>query len=268
MKIMPNKKLGYDYMFKEIICNEKNPHMIEQFLYNLLKIKINKLEMIKKELLGNELAKKLEAIFKINNDIFVHIMINTEYHSWTRDRSLAYFLNLVGYEGMKNLDAKFINIDINYGMDNEFDCEEYILTNDKNDIYIDNIKLLEYNMDKIVKKFKLLSDDKKINFEYKYLVMLDTDNLNIEKTKKIFKGDDLIMEYINSVEKLKNENKYLNFIESERDWKMRINSVYYEAREELIRKIALNMLDNNYNIKDISEITSLDEDEITDALEE
>ena len=76
--------------------------------------------------------------------------------------------------------------------------------NKRGERYVENFKIIEYNMDKIMDIWYSL-DEEKI-YKYKELIMLDLDEEGLEKLGRITGGDKLMEEFREKVEKINEEN--------------------------------------------------------------
>ncbi len=115
--------------------------------------------------------------------------------------------------------SEYLHIDLSYGMHDEKECREYYVMDKDGYLYIKNMKIIEYNMDRIT-KYWYNGDKKKIE-EYKYLIMLglDRDSLNT-----LAEGDKYMEEYTKKVEELNDRDAYTPWITPEEDAEMILNT--------------------------------------------
>lgn len=78
--------------------------------------------------------------------------------------------------------TEFIHIDFPYGLNDKEDYREYYVMDKNGKKYIENLKIIEYNMSKITNYFKK-SDKRKVQ-KYKHLIMLDLDRNNLKELSK------------------------------------------------------------------------------------
>ena len=68
----------YDRVFKTVLCDEENPHLLQEFLSRILKKKIEIVEFLRNELPVNDVIEKVKTVdvlVKADNE-YVHIEIN------------------------------------------------------------------------------------------------------------------------------------------------------------------------------------------------
>lgn len=174
--------------------------------------------------------------------------------------------------------TEFIHIDFTYGLNkNEEEKREYYVMDEKNKKYIENLKIIEYNMDKIMRYYES-NDEKKIK-EYGHLIMLDLDKNNL---RKLSKGDDFIMKFDKELEELNERETYEPALTYEEDLIYCMNTekalARKEGREAGLKEghaeglkegskdkaisIASNLLNENIDISIISKTTGLSVEEI------
>ena len=113
-----------------------------------------------------------------------------------------------------------------------------------------------------IKNYWYNSDRKKVN-EYKHLIMLDLDQVNLDK---ISIGDDFVKEYEKQVTTLNKQETFQSFMSYEEDQRLIQNTekkiAYEDGLEQGISQekieIAKNMLKGNIDISIISRTTGLD----------
>ena len=133
------------------------------------------------------------------------------------------------------------------------------------------IKIYELNMD-YYKKIWYDKNEKEIE-KNKYLVMLDLDKEELKKMPK----DKIVDKYITNVTIVNDDPEFQEYMSKEEDERKIKNSLLTEAKEEgfnegisegikkgintgkedKARKITINLLKTNMNIKEISKITGL-----------
>ena len=198
--------------------------MLEQLLHNILKIDIYNIQLLNNELIVknvNERGKIVDSLIKVNDKIYIHIEVNTHKDKIMNLRNLVYFYHIVStkteHSKKYNKDELFIHIDFSYGLSNiKGEVEEYKERNKTGTLeYIDSIKIIEFNMDKIT-NFWYSKDEEKIK-EYKYLIMLSLEKEELEKLCSKFEGDEFIMKFKKKCEKINSDEKYTSFLTPEED---------------------------------------------------
>ena len=144
---------------------------------------------------------------------------------------------------------------------------EYKIRDKHNNEFIKNFIIYDINMEKV--KDIWYSKSKKEIENNKYLIMLDLDLEELDELSKISK-DRRVNKYMDEVKRVNEDPEFREFISAEEDNRKIENSIKKELREDGIKEgqrkekieIAKNMLSKNMDIKLISEITGLMEDEI------
>ena len=285
--IKENKKFytaRYDRVFKTILCDEDNPYLLQEFLSRLLKKKIEIVEFLRNELPVNnvlEKVKTVDVLVKADGE-YIHIEVNIGVPKYLHIRNFIYFSSLYSKKiqrGKKyDSDTKFVHLDFTYGMDkNKEDYIVYYVKSDNGEKYVDNIKIIEYNMDKIMDYW--YNDDKKKVREYKHLIMLD---LKTEDLEKMSKGDDFVEEVNKKLTELNEQETFQSAMTYEKDQLLILNTEKHisfeegkdegkkegkqegklEGKQESKIEIAKNLLTLKVAISDISKATGLTEEEI------
>ena len=203
--------------------------------------------------------------------------LNTNFDEVTHERNLVYYTTLYSQKKLRgkyieDIDEKLevLHIDINF---NESQKEEekkvFYVQNEKGIKYSESFKIITVN----IAKYKHMWYDKNIKGDktHIYLVMLDA---NKEELRKLAKVDKLIKGVEEEVEKLNDDFVFRREISREEEAKireqMRVNEAKKEGKLEGIEEgetnkanaIAKNMLEKGYSIKEISEITNLNTEDI------
>ena len=285
--IKENKKFytaRYDRVFKTILCDEDNPYLLQEFLSRLLKKKIEIVEFLRNELPVNnvlEKVKTVDVLVKADGE-YIHIEVNIGVPKYLHIRNFIYFSSLYSKKvqrGKKyDSDTKFVHLDFTYGMDkNKEDYIVYYVQSDNGEKYVDNIKIIEYNMDKIMDYW--YNDDKKKVREYKHLIMLD---LKTEDLEKMSKGDDFVEEVNKKLTELNEQETFQSAMTYEEDQLLILNTEKHisfeegkdegkqegklEGKQESKIEIAKSMLKDNMNVEIISRYTGLSTQEINTLL--
>ena len=135
-----------------------------------------------------------------------------------------------------------------------------MIRDEDNDPFVRNFIIYDINMVKC--KNLWYTKDKEFD-KYKYLMMLD---LNEEKLEDLSKKDKVVSKYMETLEEVNKDPELREYMSAEEDNRKIENSIKKELREEGQKErnveIAKNMLSKSMDIKLISEITGLMEDEI------
>ncbi|MBR1414149.1 MAG: hypothetical protein IJ574_05745 [Bacilli bacterium] len=282
---MSKKKSFYtckdDKVFKTIFCNSNNPEPMKELLSRILKEEIKTFEFLTNELPVSyvlEKSKRVDCLMLVNNK-YVHVELNTETAKFIRVRNYASFSSIFSKNVMVgeeyDVNKQFIHIDISFNLSKKKDCKMNNTVNDHKDDYIENLRLVEFNMDKII-DYWYNNDTEMIN-KYKHLIVLNLPRKELEKI--IEKEDDEFMVYVGkSILELNDQERYAPLITPEEDYILTMNSYKRLARDEGLAEgrakgleegraaeknsMALNMLKENCDIAFITRMTKLSEKEV------
>ena len=272
-----------DRAFKEVFLNPDNSDLLKALLEFILKIKIDKLEIKKTELLSGNVNikdKRVDAIVHTGNKK-IEIEINSQNKDYLHTRSTAYICNIyqsnASVGDTYNEDTDIIQVNLTWGLGkNNEEMKIYKIMNEKGELYVKNFIIYEINMDYYDKIWYSKNEDEiKKN---QYMIMLDLDKKELKNMPK----DKIVDKYITNVTIINDDPEFQKYMSEEEDKRKIQNSLLSEAKEEGISQgytsgindgiskgenkksieIAKNMLKKNMSIEDISDITGLSIEEI------
>ena len=265
-----------DRAFKEVFLNPNNSDLLKALLEFILKIKIDKLEIKKTELLSGNVNikdKRVDAIVHTGNKK-IEIEINSQNKDYLHTRSTAYICNIyqsnASVGDTYNEDTDIIQVNLTWGLGrNNDEMKIYKIMNEKGELYVKNFIIYEINMDYYDKIWYSKNEDEiKKN---QYMIMLDLDKKELENMPK----DDIVDKYITNVTIVNDNPEFQKYMSEEEDKKKIQNSLLSEARENGINdgiskgenkksiEIAKNLLSMNMPLEDISKATGLSVEEIS-----
>ena len=272
-----------DRAFKEVFLKPDNSDLLKALLEFILKIKIDKLEIKKTELLSGNVNikdKRVDAIVHTGNKK-IEIEINSQNKDYLHTRSTAYICNIyqsnASVGDTYNEDTDIIQVNLTWGLGrNNDEMKIYKIMNEKGELYVKNFIIYEINMDYYDKIWYSKNEEEiKKNL---YMIMLDLDKKELENMPK----DKIVDKYITNVTIVNDDPEFQKYMSEEEDKRKIQNSLLSEAKEEGISQgytsgindgiskgenkksieIAKNMLNKNMSIEDISDITCLSIEEI------
>ena len=268
-----------DRAFKEVFLKPNNSDLLKALLEFILKIKIDKLEIKKTELLSGNVNikdKRVDAIVHTGNKK-IEIEINSQNKNYLHTRSTAYICNIyqsnASVGDTYNEDTDIIQVNLTWGLGrNNDEMKIYKIMNEKGELYVKNFIIYEINMDYYDKIWYSKNEDEiKKN---QYMIMLDLDKKELKSMPK----DKIVDKYITNVTIVNNDPEFQKYMSEEEDKKKIQNSLLSEAKEEGIsqgieqgytsgiddgiKQTAKSMLNKNMSIEDISDITGLSIEEI------
>ncbi len=259
-----------DRAFKEVFLKPNNSDLLKALLEFILKIKIDKLEIKKTELLSGNVNikdKRVDAIVHTGNKK-IEIEINSQNKDYLHTRSTAYICNIyqsnASVGDTYNEDTDIIQVNLTWGLGrNNEEMKIFKIMNEKRELYVKNFIIYEINMDYYDKIWYSKNEEEiKKNM---YLIMLNLDKKELEAMPKD-KRDKIVDKYITNVTIVNDNPEFQKYMSEEEDKKKIQNSLLSEAKEEGISQekvsIAKNMLNKNMSIEDISDITGLSIEEI------
>ena len=179
----------YDRAFKEVFLKERNKDLLKVLLESILKLKIKGIKLIPNELNEENLLvrrKTLDAL--IETDIGkIGIEVNSNNRPYVHLRNMAYICDLYAsytLSGEKYTDkVDIIQINLSYELGiNHKKLSIYKIMDDEENLYVNNFKIYEINMDYYLKLW-YDKNEKEIK-ENEYLVMLGLDKEELEAFSK------------------------------------------------------------------------------------
>ena len=272
-----------DRTFKEVFLKPDNSDLLKALLEFILKIKIDKLEIKKTELLSgnvNVKDKRVDAIVHTGNKK-IEIEINSQNKDYLHTRSTAYICNIyqsnASVGDTYNEDTDIIQVNLTWGLGrNNDEMKIYKIMNEKGELYVKNFIIYEINMD-YYDKIWYSKNEEEIK-KNQYMIMLDLDKKELKSMPK----DKIVDKYITNVTIVNDDPEFQKYMSEEEDKKKIQNSLLSEAKEEGISQgytsgindgiskgvsqekinIAKNLLSMNMPIEDISKATGLSINEI------
>ena len=183
-----------DRAFKEVFLNPNNSDLLKALLEFILKIKIDKLEIKKTELLSGNVNikdKRVDAIVHTGNKK-IEIEINSQNKNYLHTRSTAYICNI--YQSNANVgdtyneDTDIIQVNLTWGLGkNNEEMKIYKIMNEKGELYVKNFIIYEINMD----YYDKMIDDKKktISFLKEYLEGCQKKVKSLKRETELIKED-------------------------------------------------------------------------------
>ena len=272
-----------DRAFKEVFLKPDNSDLLKALLEFILKIKIDKLEIKKTELLSGNVNikdKRVDAIVHTGNKK-IEIEINSQNKDYLHTRSTAYICNIyqsnASVGDAYNEDTDIIQVNLTWGLGrNNDEMKIYKIMNEKGELYVKNFIIYEINMD-YYDKIWYSKNEEEIK-KNQYMIMLDLDKKELKNMPK----DKIVDKYITNVTIVNDDPEFQKYMSEEEDKRKIQNSLLSEAKEEGISQgytsgindgiskgenkksieIAKNMLNKNMSIEEISDITCLSIEEI------
>ena len=268
-----------DRAFKEVFLKPDNSDLLKALLEFILKIKIDKLEIKKTELLSGNVNikdKRVDALVYTGNKK-IEIEINSQNKDYLHTRSTAYICNIyqsnASVGDTYNEDTDIIQVNLTWGLGrNNDEMKIYKIMNEKGELYVKNFIIYEINMD-YYDKIWYSKNEEEIK-KNQYMIMLDLDKKGLENMPK----DKIVDKYITNVTIVNDDPEFQKYMSEEEDKRKIQNSLLSEAKEEGIsqgisqgytsgindgiKQTAKNLLSMNMPIEDISKATGLSIEEI------
>lgn len=228
-----------DRIFKEIFYDEKNKELLIAVVETCLGIKITNVEYKNNELpQGNYRIKGKRLDILLDTDEGkINVELNASKNKYTNARNFSYICNiyirntLVGDNYSEEIDVIQINLTFGLGRESEEIFEEYYVMNKKGKMYIKNLTIYEFNMDKIM-EFWYSKDEEQIE-RYKYLIMLDLKSEDLEELSGM---DERVEKYKMELESVNVSIGINDWISEEQDQEMIRNSLLQEGYNNGMKK--------------------------------
>ena len=261
----------YERCFAYVYDQNKNnlAHLLASILnVDVLKIKnnITKISDTNDLKNKNDKQRRMDFVYRIDN-LSLDIELNLKPRP-IKERNINYLMSLHLRKFKKGNryedNYRTIQININNEMIDESDkvIEEYYFRKEDGKEYSKNIGFYVVNIPNIKKIWYNKEDEA---FE-KYKYMLSFFETNVDMIRRIYEGDEVVMDIINKQEEFSRDNEewetFRSENELEEEYQLGIEYAKEEGKKEGIEKVVKSMLDKNIDIKDIVDITGLSEEEI------
>ena len=265
----------YERSFAYVYDQNKNnlAHLLASILnVDVLKIKnnITKISDTNDLKNKNDKQRRMDFVYRIDN-LSLDIELNLKPRP-IKERNINYLMSLHLRKFKKGNryedNYRTIQININNEMIDESDevIEEYYFRKEDGKEYAKNIGFYVVNIPNIKKIWYNKEDEE---FE-KYKYMLSFFETNVDMIRRIYEGDEVVMDIINKQEEFSRDNEewetFRSENELEEEYQLGIEYAKEEGKkegiEEGIKKVVKSMLDKNMDIKNIIDITGLSEEEI------
>lgn len=218
----------YDIVFKTVLCNENKQYQLQYFLEQLLKIKIEEFKILNNELPSNYVQERRKIVDLIvrADQRYIHVEVNQDCKDYIKFRNFCSFVSILSKKTKRgkryNLSEEFIHVDISFHMRKKKGKEkrEYHIKSEDGIKYIKNLKIVEFNMDRII-DYWYNKNTKKIE-EWKYLIMLGLETK--EELEELVKGDAFMEEYAKDVTELNEREEFTSWLTPEEDAQMILNT--------------------------------------------
>ena len=215
----------YDRPFKEIMLNKKNEELLKWFLEDILKVKVDSIDIHTIEMNeGNIHVKRKYADVILKTDVGkIEIEVNACNENYVHPRNMAYISNiysnhtLVGRDYSE--DTPIIQINFSYGLKDKEKVRVYKVQDDSRKEYIKNFTIYEINME-YYKEIWDNGNEEEI-LKNKYYIMLDLDEIEL---KKISKKDRMVERYMEEIVKVNSDPEFQAFMTYEEDQEKIFNS--------------------------------------------
>ena len=215
----------YDRPFKEIMLNKKNEELLKWFLEDILKVKVDSIDIHTIEMNeGNIHVKRKYADVILKTEVGkIEIEVNACNENYVHPRNMAYISNiysnhtLVGRDYSE--DTPIIQINFSYGLKDKEKVRVYKVQDDSRKEYIKNFTIYEINME-YYKEIWDNGNEEEI-LKNKYYIMLDLDE---KELKKISKKDRMVERYMEEIVKVNSDPEFQAFMTYEEDQEKIFNS--------------------------------------------
>lgn len=265
----------YDKAFKEIFLKEQNKDLLTHLLEKILEVKINKIDIktIERNAGNINIKRKYLDALLYTDQGNIGIEVNASNKDYVRPRNMAYLCDMYASYTLAGESytekTKIIQINFTYGLKDNKGIRIYKMQDKNNKEFVSNFLIYEINMDYFLNLW-YNKNEQQVNI-YKYLIML---NLEEKDLKIISKEDKVVTKYMEELVKLNKNPEFREYMSIEEDEKKIKNSLLNESynsgklngikqgikQEKII--LAKKLLETGMDIKNISELTELDEDEI------
>ena len=196
---------------------------------------------------------------------FKEIFLKEQNKDYIKPRNMAFLCDmyaghtLVGESYTE--ETKIIQINFSYGLKDNNGIRIYKIQDKENKEFVNNFLIYEINMDYYLKLW-YNKNEQQVNI-YKYLIML---NLEENDLKEISIKDKVVMKFMDELVKLNSRPEFREYMSVEEDERKIHNSLlqssYNEGKKEEKLNFTKKLLLTGLDIKTISNLTDLSEEEI------
>ena len=261
----------YDRAFKEVFGKEENKDILKKLLEEILQVEIERIEYLNLERnVDNIKVKRKHLDLYLETNIGkIQVEVNTTNSKYVKPRNMSYLCDIYSHHTLVgqeyDQDTLIIQININYGQQDEKYIREYRLRDESGKEYVKNFIIYEINMEKYMKLW--YNKEEKELEKSKYIVML---NLEKEELEKLSKKDKVVIKYMKELERVNENPKFREYMSAEEDNKKIENSLKREWMEEGLKEgsykrnieIAKSLLKNKVDIEIIISSTGLSIEEL------
>ncbi len=275
MPILKSKKfydLKYDAVFKRAIIDDNDHTIMNNILSDILEREVKVKRYLNSELqIKNKKikGKRLDIIAETTEGILINIELNINYDKNIKERNLNYYSTLYTEtieKGDKYIKVKeIIQINLNFNEGNNKPLkEEYLLRNKEGKVLVENFKIINVNIAGYKDKWydKNIRGDKR----HIYLTMLGSNREEIKalakKDRKVREVEEKMLRFnedgtITNLMTPKEENALMERIIKKNAYQDGLKKGMKAGTKDTIRNTAISMIEKNYPLEDISEITKL-----------
>ena len=253
-------------------CIGNNMRLAKTFISQVLKKEVYDIKIKNAKLLKDYMYTKEKTLdYLVLTDVgYVNVEINNYYKDWRIKRDISYACKVLSnsVDKSKNYDKtkKVIQININRLGDTSYGYQTYKLNaDDKKEGFLDTLTdILEiYIVNIDFYKNMVYNGNKKFIRDNYLLCAMD---LKPDDIDKISEGNEELMEFKESLEKINDDEDFVKWMSAEEEAEVIKNTIISVAKKEGIEQekleIAKNLLNNNVSIDIISKSTGLSEKEI------
>ena len=239
----------YDRPFKEVMLNKKNEDLLKWFLEDILKVKIERIEVQTIEMNNGNInvrRKYVDVMLKTNVGK-IEIEINACNAPYVHPRNMAFISNIYSNHTLVGEDyseeVPIIQINFSYGLKDTEKIRAYKMRDDSGKEYVKNFTIYEINME----YYKEMWDngDKEEIDKNKYYIMLD---LEENQLKKISKKDRMVESFMEELKKVNSNPEFQAFMTYEEDqakiFNSRMKESYNNGIEQGIKQEKIQIVKN------------------------
>ena len=265
-----------DLIFQQALCLEKDKDILSWFIGKCFNQKVTDLKIETPVLpIGKVIEKSKTVDLLVSFDERkVNLEVNSCHYKYLNDRNFSYISDVYSSQfkrgkGLQNR-SEVIQLNFTWGLPKEYENIDYFVYEvyDKkhNVKYIENLKIIVFNMDYYRKKYYNEKERKFKKDTPKHLLMLDA---NSEELKELCKGDAIMEKFKENVDKLNDDKTVIDFLTKEEEDEIIKNSYYDDGLEAGLKQgkefgqmeekidLAKKMILKKMDLEDISDITGL-----------
>lgn len=243
-----------DFVFKTVMGEKREIlRSVSSYFVNLSN-NFNYIDTEQKKKTLKERKRIVDLLIE-NNDTIIDFEVNNNPTEDTFDRNLGYICKIFSDSFKRGKKIKYkraVLVNLNYGYKGETKISKYLMKDEVNKVLTENIIIYNVDMDKLKKSY--YNKDEDTVKKYKYLIMLD---LSDEELENFEKGDEIVETYRKTITDINGNVLFQPLFTREEKIAFQMEERFEQGVEQEKINTAKNMLEMTDDLSFISKATGL-----------